>query len=776
MFRGKRSLVAILLVGAALAPMTVAIAHKYKHRYHRGGGHPHRPHTIDVDHDGVPDDRDRCLQTPRRARAIANGCAAFEIVANPEIVGAPVQAAIATALSALEARDVRGAPLFGSGVNDVREHLEVASERFEQGLGVLATGKVCRGAEVVSAGRDRMEEASRGIGEALLGAREALQRQVSPDDGDADAFEVMFHELGYRAGLVGNALVVSRHLDEAVQGTCGQVQGDLAIRGIIARTDEAAGVIRMRNGRYFAMADGMDSEHLYERAAVRVEGVRFRDTHGVVREVRPLPNDRLEPSLVPGGGIRLVCASLQIAPFQPFSPPLPSVSNYVLHEPLAYTSDSGSLLLEAPMRLAAKKGGCPTTSDGTGARVRSFRYSLKLEFKLAGEADFVEIASDLAPGDDPMPFPSSALPTMTQPITAGTLRVTEQGQACVRFFRRRCSSTAKELATREFNVFILQGGAFGSASYVKTLFDLEDWDANAFRLAQFDQFNVHVALGSLPVSFEAEGYSPFGVKTLVPVRDSGNHFFSIFRDDFFGPNDIFAAALHGTSKPSGLRWPRIVGVRHGRPFWYTAKIPSIVRDLVATCSPGPHSFYRLPWRDGTTVGVGQGNADTVSHFPNSSQEFAFDFSLTDGQVIRAVRGGSVEWFQETQSTNYNPFQPTTPNNQPFPQGSTLNWGNTVRIEHQDGTFAWYFHIRQNGVIVTQGQQVQRGQPIAFADNTGRSTNAHLHHQVQADNANWGQSIRIRFATGDTPPCYIPQTGDTLLSNNYNPNFPADPVP
>ena len=74
------------------------------------------------------------------------------------------------------------------------------------------------------------------------------------------------------------------------------------------------------------------------------------------------------------------------------------------------------------------------------------------------------------------------------------------------------------------------------------------------------------------------------------------------------------------------------------------------------------------------------------------------------------------------------------------------------------------------VLVAVGDEIQRGQPVALADNTGRSTDPHLHYQVQANNADWGQSIQIRFQT-DRDTCDIPQTGDSRESNNFNPNFP-----
>ncbi len=172
-----------------------------------------------------------------------------------------------------------------------------------------------------------------------------------------------------------------------------------------------------------------------------------------------------------------------------------------------------------------------------------------------------------------------------------------------------------------------------------------------------------------------------------------------------------------------------------------------------------YSPYRYPWADGTTYNVGQGNSNPDgSH--NDSQEFAFDFSLPAGTSIRAVRDGTVEWLQESQSSNFNPNQPVGGANQPYPGGDLQNWGNAVRLRHDGGFTSWYFHIAQNGVSVNVGDSVKQGDVIATSGNTGRSTGAHLHFQVQADSDNWGQSVPISFQD-----CQVPTGGDRVKSSN-----------
>ena len=175
--------------------------------------------------------------------------------------------------------------------------------------------------------------------------------------------------------------------------------------------------------------------------------------------------------------------------------------------------------------------------------------------------------------------------------------------------------------------------------------------------------------------------------------------------------------------------------------------------------------YHYPWTSGVAFACNQGNNNPGgSH--NGVQAFAFDFGLPAGTTVRAARGGVVEWLQETQTATFDPTSPVSPTNQPFPNGDLRNWGNAVRIRHLGGFTSWYFHLQANSVGVNVGDVVEAGQPIALSGNTGRSSGAHLHFQVQADSVDWGQTVAISL--GD---CEVPTGGTTVTSDNANPRFP-----
>jgi murein DD-endopeptidase MepM/ murein hydrolase activator NlpD len=60
-------------------------------------------------------------------------------------------------------------------------------------------------------------------------------------------------------------------------------------------------------------------------------------------------------------------------------------------------------------------------------------------------------------------------------------------------------------------------------------------------------------------------------------------------------------------------------------------------------------------------------------------------------------------------------------------GRKVDFGNIVSLDHGYGFLTRYGH--NSKILVRAGQQVRRGQVIAFVGNTGKSTGPHLHYEV-----------------------------------------------
>ncbi|MFB5674670.1 murein hydrolase activator EnvC family protein [Paenibacillus terreus] len=61
------------------------------------------------------------------------------------------------------------------------------------------------------------------------------------------------------------------------------------------------------------------------------------------------------------------------------------------------------------------------------------------------------------------------------------------------------------------------------------------------------------------------------------------------------------------------------------------------------------------------------------------------------------------------------------------------YGNTVVIDHGNGLWTLYGHIRNGGIKVRTGQTVKRGEKIAEVGSTGNSTGPHCHFEVRENN-------------------------------------------
>ena len=137
------------------------------------------------------------------------------------------------------------------------------------------------------------------------------------------------------------------------------------------------------------------------------------------------------------------------------------------------------------------------------------------------------------------------------------------------------------------------------------------------------------------------------------------------------------------------------------------------------------ALYRLPFpseQNQSTWTVG-GNWDQGGHGvgqdnnPTDEQAYAYDLVHAKGAKILAARAGEVidledKWPDDT-----------------HPADGTPGPGNYIWIRHGDGTMSAYLHLQHNSIRVVIGQYVLQGSWIAQCDNTGESSQSHLHLDV-----------------------------------------------
>jgi len=122
--------------------------------------------------------------------------------------------------------------------------------------------------------------------------------------------------------------------------------------------------------------------------------------------------------------------------------------------------------------------------------------------------------------------------------------------------------------------------------------------------------------------------------------------------------------------------------------------------------------YNLPFKSGEKYKVVQGYGGLFSH----RHIAAIDFDMPEGTPVYAARDGIIYKFKDD-------------SNEGGPFSGYEKKANFIIVQHNNGSFGCYWHLKKNGVVVKSGL-VAKGQLIGYSGSTGFVLMPHLHFSVK----------------------------------------------
>jgi murein DD-endopeptidase MepM/ murein hydrolase activator NlpD len=144
------------------------------------------------------------------------------------------------------------------------------------------------------------------------------------------------------------------------------------------------------------------------------------------------------------------------------------------------------------------------------------------------------------------------------------------------------------------------------------------------------------------------------------------------------------------------------------------------------------SLYLLPFPVGARYKVTQ-----TYCFPGGGHhnQLAYDFNVPIGADVVASRSGTVINLREDSPDD----------------GRGDGEHNFVFIQHEDGTVAFYAHLKHEGALVGVGDEVVAGQRIALSGNSGLTGSPHLHFGVYRSSLlQEGHDVPVNFRNTSYP--------------------------
>ena len=162
-------------------------------------------------------------------------------------------------------------------------------------------------------------------------------------------------------------------------------------------------------------------------------------------------------------------------------------------------------------------------------------------------------------------------------------------------------------------------------------------------------------------------------------------------------------------------WLALRGERLGKG---AAGLPGVdksnkISDISTVLRPSGEfgAAYRLPWPGGVTLYCA--SHDGALDTPHTGRgQYALDFFLPTNTAVLTARDGVVRSLQDQHKIL-----------------GGREFETFILIDHGDGTFARYYHLRGGTFRVKRGQSVRRGEVLGAPGRSGRCQSQHLHFEV-----------------------------------------------
>ncbi len=164
--------------------------------------------------------------------------------------------------------------------------------------------------------------------------------------------------------------------------------------------------------------------------------------------------------------------------------------------------------------------------------------------------------------------------------------------------------------------------------------------------------------------------------------------------------------------------------------------------------------YRFPLRGPWLIYQGGRSVYDNYHAAAPDERFAYDIVRTQDGKLYSGAGDKLEHYYGFGQAVVAPADGTVvlatdqyddnPLMKPLP--ASPKEGNTVVVDHGNGEFSMFAHLRRGSVKVKAGEKVKAGQEIGQVGNSGNSPYPHLHYHLQTT-PQWfqGEGLPIQFA-------------------------------